>query len=236
MSKNKKADTGRRSLSYEELEKLTVEERYRLKLTEEETAMLREINRLRQERNIERGKRLRLEGEPIVKDLRAVGLELESVWDLVNRPSNYPEAIPVLLNHLQKPYSDRTREGIARALSIRYPAVREAWPILVREYRNTPEGWGIVAPNDTVNVKLGAKDGLACTLCVAVTDETMEEFISLVKDPANGESRLLLLPALRKSKNPQAKIVLEELASDPVFAKEIASWNKGRTADKNRPL
>lgn len=226
MSKNNKADTKRRSLSYEELEKLTVEERYRLKFTEEETAMLREINRLRQERNIARGKRLSIEEVPIVAELRMLGLELESVWDLVSRPSNYPEAIPVLLNHLQKPYSDRTREGIARALSIRFPAVRAAWPILVKEYRNTPEGWGIVAPDDTVNVKLGAKDGLACTLCVAVTDETMEEFIGLIKDPANGESRILLLKPLRKSKNPQAKIVLEELASDPVFAKEISSWNK----------
>lgn len=226
MSKNNKADTKRRSLSYEELEKLTVEERYRLKFTEEETAMLREINRLRQERNIARGKRLSIEEVPIVAELRMLGLELESVWDLVGRPSNYPEAIPVLLNHLQKSYSDRTREGIARALSIRFPAVRAAWPILVKEYRNTPEGWGIVAPDDTVNVKLGAKDGLACTLCVAVTDETMEEFIGLIKDRANGESRILLLKPLRKSKNPQAKIVLEELASDPVFAKEISSWNK----------
>ncbi|WP_019866746.1 hypothetical protein [Methylovulum miyakonense] len=232
MSKIKKAEIKRSPLSYEELEKLTINDLYKLKLTDEETSMLREINRLRQERNIERGKRLDIEEEPIVADLRTVGLELESVWDLVSRPSNYPEAIPILLKHLQKPYSDRTREGIARALSIRYPVVRAAWPILVKEYCNTPEGWGIVAPDDTVNVKLGAKDGLACALCVAVTDETLEEFINLVKDPANGDSRILLLKPLRKSKNPLAKMVLEELASDPVFAKEIGSWNKkGRRDD-----
>lgn len=226
MANNKRVVTDRKPLSYEELEKLTVEERYRLKLTDEETSMLREINRLRQERNLERSKRLRIEEQPIVADLRTVGLEIESIWDSVKRPSNYPEVIPILLKHLQMPYSDRTREGIARAIANRYQAVADAWPILVKEYRNTPEGWGIVAPDDTEILKLGAKDGLACTLCVAVTDETMAEFINLVKDPANGESRILLLKPLRKSKNSLAKKTLEELASDPVFAKEIASWNK----------
>jgi hypothetical protein len=226
MSKNKKIIAVRQPLSYEELEKLTIQEMYRLKLTDEETAMLREINRLRQERNIARGKRLRIEEQPIVNDLRAVGLKLESVWDSVKRPYNCPEAIPVLLKHLQMPYSDRTREGIARAIANRYSAVEYTWPILVKEYRNTPEGWGIVSPDDTENLKLGAKQGLACALCVALTDENLEEFISLIKDPTNGSSRILLLDPLRKSKNPLAKKTVEELASDPVFAKEIASWQK----------
>lgn len=226
MSRAKKSNIERKPFSTEELEKLSVNELYKLKLTDDERVRLREINQRCQERNLERSKRLGIEEQPIVAELRTVGMELESVWDLLRKSSNYPEAIPILLKHLQMPYSDRTREGIARALSIRYPEVRAAWPILVREYRNTPEGWGIVAPGDTENLKLGAKSGLACTLCVALTDENLEEFVQLIKDPANGQSRILLLDPLRKSKNTLAKLTIDELASDPVFAKEIASWKK----------
>src|SRR5262245_53969233 len=55
---------------------------------------------------------------PIVEGLRAIGLKVDSVWDLVNTSVPYPEAIPVLLAHLQREYPDRVREGVARALAV----------------------------------------------------------------------------------------------------------------------
>jgi len=176
----------------------------------------------------ERSARLRIEEEPILADLRRVGWNVESVWDLVNTSTRYAEAIPILLQHLMLPYSDRTREGIARVLAVPEPEVRKAWPILAEEYRKAPTGWGIIAPGDTKEYRLGAKDGLACALKVAVTDESLPELIALAKDRTQGESRLLLLRALRKSKNPLAKQAIEDLASDPDLAKEIASWRKGK--------
>jgi len=174
----------------------------------------------------ERRARLRAEQEPLLADLRRVGWNVESVWDLVNTSTRYAEAIPILLRHLLFPYSDRTREGIARALAVPEPEVRAAWPFLVEEYRKAPTGWGVIAPGDTKEYRLGAKDGLACALNVAVTDETLPELIALAKDRTQGESRLLLLRALRKSKNPTAKRAIEDLASDPDLTKEIASWRK----------
>lgn len=54
----------------------------------------------------------------LLADLRRVGYRLESVWDFVNTAESYPEAIPVLLDHLRRPYSDIHREGIARALTV----------------------------------------------------------------------------------------------------------------------
>lgn len=175
-----------------------------------------------QERELaERSARLRLEEEPILADLRRVGWDVESVWDLVNTSAEYREAIPVLVKHLLLAYSDRTREGIARALAV--PDAKYAWSTLVAEYRKAPTGMGIIAPGETKEFQLGAKDGLACALSATATEATIEELIALAKDRSHGQSRLLLLMALKRSKNPAAKQALEELASDPDLAKEIAS-------------
>jgi hypothetical protein len=94
---------------------------------------------------------------------------------------------------------------------------------LVEEYRKAPTGSGILARGDNKESRLGAKDGLACTLSVAVTGGTLPELIGLAKDRTQAESRLLLLSVLRKSTNPLAKQAIEELASDPFLVKEIAS-------------
>ena len=214
----------RAALTTEELEVLSADDFVRLKLTDDEKARLREINKARQQERVERSARLKVEEEPILLDLRAVGCNVESVWDLVNTSAKYSQAIPVLLRHLLIPYSDRTREGIARSLAVAGPEVRQAWPLLVDQYRKAPMGLGIIAPGDKKEYRLGVKDGLACALSVAVTDETLSELIELAKDRVHGESRVLLLSALRQSRNPLAKQALDELAGDPALAKEIASW------------
>jgi len=63
--------------------------------------------------------RYRAEEELMVADLRRAGYRVGSVYDLVNTAQSYPDAIPVLLNHIKRPYSDRIKEGIARALTVR---------------------------------------------------------------------------------------------------------------------
>jgi len=172
----------------------------------------------------ERSPLLRAEQEPMLADLRTIGLEVNSVWDLVNTSSNYDEAIPTLLKHLKLPYSDRTREGIARALAV--PQAKYAWPDLVLEYHKAPMG-------EENGIRLGAKDGLAVALATTATDAHMEELAALAKDPKHGDSRLLLLRGLRKSKSPTTRLALKELAFDPALAKEIASWEKKKKKKKN---
>jgi hypothetical protein len=66
----------------------------------------------------ERVRWLQIEEQPILADLREIGRNVESIWDLVNTATNYREAVPILLKHLQLPYSDTTRDGIARALAV----------------------------------------------------------------------------------------------------------------------
>jgi hypothetical protein len=135
-------------------------------------------------------------------------------------------ALAILLKHLLLPYSDVIKNGIARSLAVPETAVSLAWPSLVQQYRMAPIGRGTIAPGDTKGHSLGAKDGMACMLSVAVTDETLPELIALAKDRTQGESRVLLLSALKKrrNKNPLAKQAIAELARDPDLEKEIASW------------
>lgn len=56
---------------------------------------------------------------PLIADLASVGVNVHSVYDLVNTASPYGHAIPVLLDHLRRQYPDVIREGIARALAVR---------------------------------------------------------------------------------------------------------------------
>jgi hypothetical protein len=146
-------------LTTEELERLSAGDFVRLKLTDDEKSRLRGINNAREQERNERLTRLRIEEQPILADLRGVGWNVESVWDLVNTSTKYPEDIPVPLKHLLLPYSDRTREGFARTLAV--PDAKYAWPMLVAEYRRALTGMGIIAPGERKEFSLGAKDGLA---------------------------------------------------------------------------
>src|SRR5690242_13923443 len=62
---------------------------------------------------------LRLAEQPIVADLRAVGIQVDSVWDLVNTSDPYPAALPILMEHLEGGgYPERVMESLGRALAV----------------------------------------------------------------------------------------------------------------------
>ncbi len=168
--------------------------------------------------------RMSLEEQPILDDLLSIGWDIASVSDFLNTPKSYEGAIPVLSKHLLLPYSDVIKETLARALAI--PESRCIWDLLVKEYINAPMGKGVKFPQDPRYFNLGYKDGLACALAAAVTDETLPEYISLLKDRTHGESRILLLSVLRDSKSSLAKQTLEELEDDPDLKIAILDWNK----------
>ncbi len=61
----------------------------------------------------------KIEEKELVVDLKNSGCKINSVWDLINTSESYPKAIPVLVNHLSKNYSDAIKEGIVRALTVK---------------------------------------------------------------------------------------------------------------------
>jgi hypothetical protein len=163
---------------------------------------------------------------PILLELHSIGLNIENIGELITKRDRYEAAIPILLHHLILPYSDEILETIGRALAVPEPKVREAWPILLNEYRKNPDGRIIDVDSDQRTSRRGAKDGLACALAVAVTKDTLNDLIELAMDHHNGVSRIFLLSALKRSKDERAKRAIDVLAADPQLAIEIASWRK----------
>lgn len=164
----------------------------------------------------ERVSQRQIEEQPILEDLRRSGIDVLSVWDLVNTSTSYTTAIPILLVHLLRPYSEEIREGIARALAVRGAAF--SWPILVKEY--------LKASGDTERPHSGAKVGLAVALGAIATAKNLDELIALIMDKNNGNTRIYLLPALRRSKSAKAKEIILALAADPYLKREIDSWKR----------
>ena len=178
------------------IEGLKASDYARLKLTQDEISRLKEINRRSDVERVERSKSIVLEMQPILDDLRARGISVESVGQIDNKMDHYKESIDILVEHLQRSYSDRTRSAIARALA--YPEARRVWSTLVVEYKKAGFEKGLVAPGDTKQLRLGLKDGLTVAIAETVTPQTLSELIDLVFDKRNGPSRLLLLAPLRK--------------------------------------
>jgi hypothetical protein len=58
------------------------------------------------------------EESPIVAELSSIGINVSSVWELVNAKWSYPAAIPILTTYLQQVHHPVLREGIARALTV----------------------------------------------------------------------------------------------------------------------
>jgi hypothetical protein len=142
---------------------------------------------------------------PLVDELKAAGFNVESAWDLVNTPSSYPAAVPILLEHLPQQYPAVVREGIARALAV--PEAKIGWNLLTRLYREEQQG--------------RAKDGLAVAIAAAADDDLLEDVIALTRDSRHGPSRLLLLSALEHSASSQARSALMDLRTDPELKNEV---------------
>lgn len=142
---------------------------------------------------------------PLVEELRSVGFDVSSAWDLVNTADPYPAALPILLKHLERSYPGKVREGIARALAVR--DAKFGWDVLMRLYREESDP--------------SAKDGLAVALAATADEGTIEDVIALAGDPWHGPSRLLLMRAIKRSRHPDAYAALTDLEADPELAEEV---------------
>ena len=172
--------------------------------------------RLEQERNrLKRMEALIQEQAPIMQDLHKVGIIETNLGDLMMRGKPYPMAIDTLLHHFLLPYSDQTRNILARCLAV--PDAKFAWPVLRAEYLKLP---AISSPS--------AKDGIAVALSATATDMNFADVADLLRDRSQGPTRIYLLKYLWRSKNPLAIQLIEDLSSDSDLYKEIASWKKKR--------
>src|ERR1043165_1157723 len=169
---------------------------------------IKEVQRRREEERQQKVAEWRRAEVPVVEALRAAGLDVRSVWDLVNTKNRYSAAVPVLLEHVMKPYPERVREGIARALAV--PEARSGWPILLEAFRR-----------ETDTTTVGVKWALALALGAAGTDEVLGDVFALLRDKSLGKNRVPLLQILYRSNDPRSSEVLNELKDDESIGKDI---------------
>jgi hypothetical protein len=151
---------------------------------------------------------LRQEEAPLIEDLAKAGIHVQTVLHLVSEGSSSPKALPLLLEHLQRPYPERVRESIARALAM--PEAVGAWPQLVHLFETKAD------PTTT-----GVKWALGCTLASLATADGIVDLIRLVQDRRHGGNRIALVDGLARSSDARARSALLEAGTDPELEREV---------------
>lgn len=156
----------------------------------------------REREGLARGAAISEAEAPVVADLVNAGFPVESVWDLFNKRLNYREAIPILLEWLPKISNQGAKEGIVRALSVKW-AKPDAAPLLVREFHRVEEPSG-----GSLRWAIGN------ALEVVADDTVFDDLVEIVQDSSYGRARQMIAVALGKMKDPRAVDVLLGLLDD----------------------
>jgi hypothetical protein len=110
----------------------------------------------------------------LISELKSIGLEVNSVWDLVNRKNDYMEAVPILINHIGVKHHPRILSGIVRSLAI--PALKDnqkLWDGLVELFTQTKSDDEISIPENR---------GLTTSISVALESLANKERVDILKD------------------------------------------------------
>jgi hypothetical protein len=129
---------------------------------------------------------LKTEQIPLLTDLTAAGVKVDSVWELVNAKWSYPAAIPVLVEYLQRVKHPLLREGIARALTVPEARGGGGRVILLELQRISDE-----SPHSVRWV-------LANALTVTADQSMADEIKTLIADDRYADVRERLTAALKK--------------------------------------
>lgn len=156
--------------------------------------------------------RWRAAEEPVVGELRAVGVEVDSVWDLVNTDVPYPLALPVLIRYLEDgELPDRVLEGVGRALAVG-PAIAF---------------WDRLIPLVLSPASAGQAEGSAVALAACVTAERVDDLIQIVTEEERRPEHIFFLRPILKLGGERGRDVLVSLDSDPVLAVEAQALLSG---------
>lgn len=156
---------------------------------------------------------LRHAEQPIVADLCAAGVQIESVWDLVNTSEPYPSALPVLMEHLERGgYPERVMESLGRALAVK-PSVA-FWERLKARWLGARDA--------------REEDGAAVAPAACATQAQLDDLIGFLSVAERGQSRIYFIRPILKVGGDRGREVVEALRDDPVFGKEAIALLKRR--------
>jgi hypothetical protein len=149
----------------------------------------------------------RRDAAPVVAELRAAGLEVDSVADLHTRRMNYRHAVPILMRWLPRIDNPAVKEDIVRSLTVEW-AKPQAGPLLIDEFRRA----------DDPGEELGLRWAIGNALAEVADDSVFEEVADLASDRSWGRSREMLTVALGNMSDPRAVEVLRGLLQDEQVA------------------
>ena len=154
---------------------------------------------------------------PVLDDLRAIGIDVDSLWDLYKVPDARPHAIPVLLAHIVREYPDRVLEAIGQGLDDK--ASRSWWDDLRAILRTTEHPV--------------VRDRVACAMATCAAREHYEDLLTFLRDDSLGESRIYFLRPINRIGNRisdgEGQSVMASVAGDSVLGKEATAILKGRS-------
>jgi len=146
---------------------------------------------------------LDLEQQPILEDLRTVDVYLDNLWSQTTTERITLAALPVLLAHLRRPYSNITLDGMARALQTRVALA--IWRDLVELYRESDE--------------LKDIQGLAATLSEIATRRQLPDVLTLLRDK-DLPYRQLFFRTLTRLRVPDRWEIITQCVDDPDLVEE----------------
>jgi hypothetical protein len=160
----------------------------------------------------------RREQAELLAELKGIGVQVASVWDLVNTADKYPAAIPILLRHLAVPYSKRIKEGIVRALTVDY-----AGPDVLRELIKQFQEQSDHSANSLKWV-------LGNAISQVATPADAETVIGLAIDPVHGGARDMITQRLPRVVKNKARLheVLQHLLRDKETEQYARRASRGR--------
>lgn len=146
--------------------------------------------------------------QPIVDDLRAAGVPVESVWDLQEVPWEVEQVLPVLVDHLERgPYPGVTMAQVGRMLAV---------PEAVRFWDRIKAVW--------LSTQDGAHEAAAATaLKKCATADQFDDLVAMLHNEERGFGRLGFLSAVARVGGDRGMEVLESLSDHPLHGFQ-ARW------------
>lgn len=142
---------------------------------------------------------LNFECRELIDQIRKKSLAINSIWDLVNTNEPYPEIIDILIEHLNRNYHDRNKEGIIRALCVKEAKGKVA-ESLINLFRSTPVH------------KVNLRWAIVNTLRHTISTNQLQLILPLIVDKENEIYRDDFIRILKRSK--KGKEILSRLLEE----------------------